>query len=121
MRTIKEFFTWAKKRWSFVVSSLVLAYFLFCNRSKVREIVGVFDKNKELEKDAANGARRIDNGLVNDIIASNAETLQQVGEIKQQHEEGVKQINANRNVYVRELAGKTNDELAEMLKKADES
>lgn len=121
MNWVKEKFAWLKQKWTILASSLVLFYFLFSNRAKVKEIVSVFDKNKDLEGDATNGVRQINNGLVDDIITVNADTLQQVADIKQEYQDGIKRINGNKNVYVRELAGKTNDELAAMLKKEDES
>jgi Flp pilus assembly protein TadB len=118
MNWIKEKIEWLKNKWAFVAASLIIAIALFRSRKDLNKAIS---NNARLQQDATDKVIHVYEDSLQQIAGVTKDVQRQLANVNKQGEAKAGQIESDKNKLVNSLSGLTNDELAEMLKKENES
>lgn len=118
MNWIKEKIEWLKNKWAFVAASLIIAIALFRNRKEINKVIS---NNAKLQQDATDKVMHVYEDSLQQVAGVTKDVQNQLTDVKKQGEAKADQIESDKSKLVNSLSSLTNDELAEMLKKENES
>lgn len=116
MIKLKKILKWLKEKWWLPLSGAAVVLVAILS-SRTKETPKVFEDNRNLQKEEVDTINRVNETFVERSEEVKKQTKRKIKKLKEKRAKKRKEYNDEFLKRVEELAQKSNDELAEMLKK----
>ena len=120
MNKLKAAWNWVKEKWWIPLSGVVVLGVALLFRPKTTSLHEFMKNDRELEKETNKHINELEEATDKEAENIRQQTKAGLKKVKIAKGKKLKQIRKNKKEFEDELSKKTNDELAEMLRKEDE-
>jgi len=117
MTKLKKVLKWLKEKWWLPLSGAVVVLLTVLLSPKSRDMFKTLEENRELQNEEKDVINTVNETFVKRSEEVRKQTKQKIKKLKEKRVKKRKEYNDEFLKRVEELAQKSNDELAEMLKK----
>jgi len=117
MNKLKAVWKWFKEKWWLPLSGAAVVLLTVVLSPRSKDIFKTLEENRELQNEEKDAVNTVNEEFVKRSEAVRKQTKQKIRKLKEKRVKKRKEYNDEFLKRVEELAQKSNDELAEMLKK----